>query len=144
MSWLRHWKVILSLLAIFIAGTVTGSFLTVRAIRMFANRNAMGPLIPLSPKWQSVAMKNYERRLKLTPEQMDKLRPAFEQAGNELGGVRTNTMTDVGMIIRRLNLQVEASLTPEQHDEFEKMREENRARYNRNKRVMGDLAPRSN
>lgn len=132
MSWLRHWKVILSLLAIFVAGTVTGAFLTLRVVRSYANRSALGTLMPLAPQWPNTALKNYEKRLKLTPEQVEKFKPMFEQAGKDLATTRTNVATDVLVTLRRLNAQVEAELTPEQKAELEKLREENRNRFGKN------------
>jgi Spy/CpxP family protein refolding chaperone len=100
MSWLRHWKIALCMAAIFVAGGVTGSVLTVRAVRAFVNRQA-------TPEaWLTTMVRGYEKKLKLTSEQAQKLKPSFDQAGMELRRARASTMMDYVEIVQRLQEEI--------------------------------------
>lgn len=115
MSFLRHWKIAASLIALFIVGMVTGAVLTVAVVKKIARDN---------DNWPVATYRLYKKRLKLTPEQEQKLRPTFELAGEELRGIRRDTMHDIFEVIRRANVEIEKELTPEQKVEFDKLRED--------------------
>jgi uncharacterized membrane protein len=128
MSFLRHWKIAVLLLALFVMGVVTGAALTVAIVKKKIAEN---------DNWQVTTYRLYKQRLKLTPEQEEKLRPTFTLAGEELRAVRRETMRDIFGIIRRVNVEVEKELTPEQLVEFDKLREEIRTRMEKNKTGKG-------
>ncbi len=128
MSFLRHWKIAVLLLALFVMGVVTGAALTVAIVKKKIAEN---------DNWQGMTYRLYKQRLKLTPEQEEKLRPTFTLAGEELRAVRRETMRDIFGIIRRVNVEVEKELTPEQLVEFDKLREEIRTRMEKNKAGKG-------
>jgi hypothetical protein len=118
MSILRHWKIVVALTALFIVGVATGAVLTVGVIRhkLTSNNN----------DWPQTAYRLYKHRLKLTPEQDEKLKPTFAHAGDDLRAIRRDTMLNIFGVIRQVNTDVEKELTPEQKVEFEKLREEMR------------------
>ncbi|HEY1174055.1 MAG TPA: hypothetical protein VGH19_22000 [Verrucomicrobiae bacterium] len=115
MSFLRHWKIAALLIALFVVGMVTGAVLTVAAVKKIAREN---------DNWPVATYRLYKKRLKLTPEQEQKLRPTFELAGEELRGIRRDTLHDVFEVIRRANVEVEKELTAEQKAEFGKLKED--------------------
>jgi len=118
----RSWKIGLCLTAIFLAGIVTGVMVTAKVVQsVIARRTGM-------EKWAEIVMKNYQRRLKLTPEQTQKLKPVFDQAAAELGKVRDNTATEIWAIMRQANQEVSRELTPGQEKIFDQMRQEFRAK----------------
>jgi hypothetical protein len=117
---MRHWKVILSIIAIFIAGIVTGSVLTLRVVKTVANNNLNPDRYPMG------LLENYQRRLKLTPEQMEKMRPVIEETRKEWAETVRRT---VGMhmgIMRRVDEQLAPLLTDDQKKVADEMREEMR------------------
>ncbi|MEW6304913.1 MAG: hypothetical protein AB1705_15675 [Verrucomicrobiota bacterium] len=122
MNSLRHWKIVLILVAIFAAGGVTGSVLTLRGVKSAVNKGA------LTDAWARGALKVYTTRLQLTPEQAHKLQPVFDQAGKDLKGVRQRAMMDALSVLRVMNEQVEPELQPEQKERLQQMKEEVRAR----------------
>lgn len=124
MSFFRHWKIAVSLLALFVMGTVTGGVLTIAIIKKKLQEN---------DNWPKTTYSLYKKRLNLTPEQEEKLKPAFTQAGEDLREIRRVTMRDIFGVIRRVNVEVEKELTPEQKAEFDKLREEIRTRMEKNR-----------
>lgn len=122
MSLLRHWKVILSMMAIFAAGVITGGFLVIKIARQASYRN--------SPEgWAPLAFSDYKRRLKLTPEQIEKIKPILDQAAQDIRAARMNSWQDFGQIIRRANDEVTPLLTPEQQKTFDDMKSQARERW---------------
>lgn len=119
---MRHWKIILSLVAIFIVGFVSGGVTTLaitkRAMARRAAINNLGPAVA----------QHYARQLDLTPEQVEKLKPIFARAAADIRSSRSNMMMQVMLTMREMNEEVARELTPEQRAEFEKMKERNRSR----------------
>ncbi|MBI3878755.1 MAG: hypothetical protein HY301_01655 [Verrucomicrobia bacterium] len=115
---MRNWKVILSLVAIFLAGIVTGAVLTVRVVKSVADRN-------LNPEhWPASLVESYRHRLKLTPDQVENMRPAIEEGRQEWKQAMEQAIrTHVG-IMRHLDEQMTPLLTDEQKKVQEQMREE--------------------
>ena len=116
----RHWKIILGLTALFIVGVVTGSALTIGIAKRLKERE--------NNEWPQMVYRMYKHRLKLTADQEQKLKPYFSQAGDELRTVRRETVVNVLGVVRKLNQNVEQELTPQQKAEFDKLREEMRAK----------------
>ena len=123
MNILRHWKIMLCLAAIFVAGAVSGSMLTLRLVRKAAGRN-------LNPDgWASTAMQAYRKKLKLSPEQITKIQPAMDQAAQEIKAVGGNTRMEIFSVVVQMNDRVARELTPEQQRLFEEMKQEFRVRW---------------
>ena len=122
MNPLNHWKIILTMLAIFATGTVTGSMVTVRVIKgVIARRTA-------PDYWVAGLMREYERRLELTPEQSPKVRVIVERAGSELRRVRATVGTEIAQVVRTAQEDVARELTPEQLVKFDELRRDQRQR----------------
>ncbi len=123
MSFLRHWKIMLCLAAIFVAGLVSGSLVTLRIVKKAAGRT-------LNPgAWSSAAMQAYRKKLKLTPEQIKKIQPAMDQAAQEIKAVAGNTRMEIFSVVVQMNDRVAQELTPEQQKLFEEMKQEFRAKW---------------
>lgn len=119
---MRKWKVILLTVAIFVAGAVTGSILTVRFIQKVAQQQ-------ISPeRWPASLLNAYQKRLKLTPEQVAQMKPALESAREEWRRSLGSTVMNYGRIVRQLDEQLAPLLTPEQKLAHEELRQEMRNR----------------
>lgn len=128
MSWTRHWKIGICLVAIFAAGAVTGAMVTVRVVKQYIARQSN------LERWTASTMKDYERKLALTPEQAVKLKPVFEDAARELRDIRASSAAGTIQVLRRMNEDVGRELNPEQQKKLDDLKREflNRWRAQRN------------
>ena len=123
MNFLRHWKIMLCLAAIFAAGLVSGSMVTLRIVKRAAGRS-------LNPDaWSAAAMQAYRKKLKLTPEQITRIQPAMDQAAQEIRTVGGNTRMEIFSVVIQMNDRIAQELTPEQQKLFEDMKQEFRAKW---------------
>jgi Spy/CpxP family protein refolding chaperone len=123
MNPLHHWKIILTMLAIFVAGTVTGSMVTVRVIKSVIEKRAA------PDHWAAGMMREYQHRLELTPEQLPKVRAIVERAGGDLRKVRGTVGAEIAQVVRTAQEDVARELTPEQLVKFDDLRREQRQRF---------------
>ena len=118
---MARWKIILSLVAIFIAGAISGAVVTLRVVKKVVVAN--GP-----ERWPAGMIMVYQNKLKLTPEQMEKIRPVVEDTRKEWAQtIRTAISSQMGMM-RKLDEHLIPLLTPEQHQLHEEMKREFRER----------------
>jgi Spy/CpxP family protein refolding chaperone len=118
MNVLRHWKILLSLVAIFLVGAVTGGLLTLQVVKHEIRKRT-------DPQtWATTTLKQFQQRLELSPEQADKLRPIFDQRAEDLKQIRNNTVRDLLLIVQETNEQVDRELTPEQQAKFDQLKQE--------------------
>ena len=111
------------LAAIFVAGAVSGSMLTLRVVKRAVGRN-------LNPDgWATAAMQAYRKKLKLTPEQIQKIQPAMDQAAQEIRAIGGSATVEIFSVVIQMNDRVAKELTPEQQKRFEEMKQEFRARW---------------
>lgn len=120
MKTLRHWKIILSLCAIFIAGGVVGSVATLRISKRATT------IKPTPKDWAQATLQRLENRLKLTPDQLAKVRPIIEETSLELRTIRQSTVEETGQAIRRAHDRINELLTPEQQKRMEKLKRDRR------------------
>lgn len=118
---MARWKIILSLVAIFIAGAISGAVVTLRVVKKVAGNN--GP-----DRWPAGMMMVYQKKLKLTPEQMEKLQPFVEDARKEWMQAMRSTIASQMGLVRKLDEQMVPMLTPEQLKLHEEMKREFRER----------------
>lgn len=116
MRLLRHWKMILGLLAIFIAGMGTGGFLAIAGIIKIVKHQAKPEV------WLDARMAEMDHKLKLTPEQKAKIRPLLEGVVDQFHGIVNQGFADFLIVIGEAHDKVNAELTPEQREEWSKMR----------------------
>ena len=74
--------------------------------------------------WNVSAMKTLERKLKLTPAQHDKVQAILDGGVDELRGIRIDTIAKSNRVLERLIAEVGKELTPEQREEFAKLKAE--------------------
>lgn len=113
---LRHWKMILGLMAIFGAGVGTGG---VGAILLLV-RNFTTP-VP-AQKWVDDRMTEFDRKLKLTPEQKSKIRPIMEAAVEQFRAIGRESFERIIATAGQAHEDIANELTPEQQAELKKMR----------------------
>lgn len=134
MSGLRHWKVILALMALFGLGAATGTVVTLK----FVKRAIEGRTNP--ERMSSSLLQEYQRRLRLTPEQVEKIRPILQRTGREMWELRSEMAGRTFQVIRASHEEIAAELTPEQREEFARVNKEMRERY-RQQGPPGPLGP---
>ena len=59
-------------------------------------------------------MNEYKRDLRLTPEQVAKIRPTVEKFQPLMLGIRNETILKIGTVVKRMNEDISPVLTPEQ------------------------------
>ena len=123
MSWLKHWKVILALVALFLLGAATGVVGTLKVVKRFIESRT-------NPERMSQSMlSEYQRRLRLTPEQAERIRPILQRTGREMWELRTEMSGRTLQVIRLAQDEIAGELTPEQREEFSQVNKEMRERY---------------
>jgi Spy/CpxP family protein refolding chaperone len=121
----KPWKMILMLAGIFIAGGITGSFITLRLGHQWMARHA-GP-----EQWAPNHLKRLVERLDLKPEQTEQIHPIVHRNMEEVNHLRNESMTETRRIIERMEREISDKLTPEQRAKFEQMNREFRERTRR-------------
>lgn len=119
---LPHWKISLSLVAIFLAGTVTGAVLTLRVVKRVAAEQSRFERLP------DLILARLKSRLALTPEQTARLQPAVDQATRELRELRAQAGASIAQTLNTLDTRIERELLPEQKPKFEQLRRDLRAK----------------
>ena len=117
MKLLRHWKMTLGLLAIFVAGMGTGFVLTVRGIMKFVKHQAIPEV------WITARMKELDQRLKLTDEQQARIKPLLSATVDGFHDIVHRGFAEFLVLIGQTHEKVNSELTPEQRAEWAKMRE---------------------
>jgi Spy/CpxP family protein refolding chaperone len=121
----KPWKLVLLLTGIFLAGAVTGGFVSVRVIRNWAQRAAQ------PEQWGPSRLKLLAKRLELTPEQVEKLQPIVKRDMDDLNRIRQSGFRDARRILERMEADISAELTPAQKEKFDKLNQEFRERMQR-------------
>jgi len=108
----------LTLIAIFVAGAVTGGLLTIRATKYeMPRRSELSLGMPF-------AVDRWRARLRLTPEQDLKLRPIAQQADNELRNLYALNLREIDGILDRAQDRMNPILRPDQQQRLRQMLEE--------------------
>ena len=124
----QPWKVIVVLLGIFVAGGVTGGFITARVCKnKILNR-------PVPEEWAPRTLKRLVEHLGLTPDQQERIRPIVRRHMEELNRVRNHSMAQTQTIVEGMQREISEQLTPDQRPLYEKLNRELReARESREK-----------
>ena len=118
---MRHWKIILALLAIGLLRGYGGGIVGYRIAKEKARRRS-------NPEaWNVTAMRVLEDRLKLTPPQIGKVQAVMDANVVDLVATREETIVKTNAILERMVAQVEKELTPVQAAELLKLRSERKA-----------------
>jgi hypothetical protein len=122
MNSIARWKIVLSLIAIFLAGSVTGGLLTIAIVKHEVRRQS-------DPnQWVQLTMQRWKSRLRLTPAQEEKLKPIVETTVNELRTLRTSDLRQSDEIFSRAQARIDPELTPDQRERLKKMRDARKRR----------------
>jgi len=106
----------LTLIAIFVAGAVTGGLLTIRATKYeMPRRSELSLGMPF-------AVDRWRARLRLTPDL--KLRPIAQQADNELRNLYALNLREIDGILDRAQDRMNPILRPDQQQRLRQMVEE--------------------
>ena len=115
---LSYWKLVLGLSAIFAMGMGTGAVGAVIFIVHVVMR-------PESAKhWVDARMTELDRRVKLTAEQKEKIRPIADKTGNRIREIGANAFAEILQTAQEAHEEISKELTPDQRKEFEKMRQQ--------------------
>ena len=118
----KPWKLVLALLGIFLAGGVTGTFVTLRFGREWVVKR------PGPEHWEVSHMKRLSERLGLEPTQQEELRPIVRRNMEELSQVRSHCITVTKAVFEQMEREISAKLTPAQLVKFEQLNKEMRER----------------
>ncbi len=108
----------MTLIAIFVAGGVTGGFLAIRAMKYEMGRRSE------TPPGTAFAMDRWRARLHLTPEQDEKLSPIMQQADNELRNLRALDLREIEGILDRAQERMNPILRSDQQQRLRQIVEE--------------------
>lgn len=120
----KPWKVVLAFAAVFAAGSIFGGLLMMRVgQRMVEKRRSQQP--PPNPP---MVLRHFSEQLDLTAAQKEKIRPMVEKAEEEMRKRRQEALKETGAMLRRLQQEFAAELTPEQRKKLDKLQERQRER----------------
>ena len=123
----RSWKVILAFTGVFLAGAICGGLIPPRALKLF--RPAGRP--PATEAFWPQMMQRLERRLDLTPEQREKIRPIVRRTQEDVQRLRRENLVGVSRAMERMHADIADVLTPEQRTKSEELRQHLRERIER-------------
>lgn len=116
MSFSRHWKIALCLLAIVVVSGFAGGLIGHRTARQqLEQRND-------PESWNEHVARVFDRTVKPTPEQATRIQARLDKAVRELQAIRLETIARSTNVIGRLVEEVDSELTPEQRQAFEAMK----------------------
>lgn len=114
----KPWKVVLAFIAVFMAGSVFGSFFALRIGHQVAQRERPRPVAgtaqPMQPPPATQLLRRFAERFELTTEQRDKLRPVLLRAEEQIGRIRQTSIEQTDVILRRMQQEFRSELTPDQ------------------------------
>ena len=116
-----YWKIVAGLVVVFAAGAVTGSVGTHEFIKHGVKR-ALN-----FEHWKGDVMHVLQTKLKLTPEQQQKIEPLVDARGREMRGSFAQAFDESGHILVRLQHQIDQELTAEQRLIHAQMKKDFRA-----------------
>ncbi|MFA6544670.1 MAG: hypothetical protein WCS99_09615 [Limisphaerales bacterium] len=112
---MKHWKIALGLAALVAVSGYAGVRLGLSFARRHDNRAS-------AETWHESAIRSLNARVKLTPPQQELARQAMDRAIGKFTGIRQQALAEAGEVVKELVAEVEAGLTPEQRQEFAKMK----------------------
>jgi Spy/CpxP family protein refolding chaperone len=114
MNRFRKLKIVFYLTGIFLAGIVTGVFISFQVAR-----HMMPTQANMTGHWS----RQLQSKLDLSPEQMQKIKPLLREA---IGGFQATVAADALSSLSNCNVQIATQLTPEQKVKFEQLAKEQR------------------
>lgn len=114
----KPWQVCLVLVAIFVAGGISGGLVAFQIARRHAP--------PPPGVWIARRIENVARELQLTPAQMERVQPIVKRNVEELTKLSRQSMHTVHEMLERMETEIGAELTPEQRTRYEQILKERR------------------
>src|SRR5919106_490149 len=116
------WKLIAGFLLVFVAGGLTGAFVGASHGRHFFKFHHRGDI-------SERMRERLTRELDLTPEQVAKISPILDRAAAQLQQMRRDTGQRVREILNETHRQIAPTLTDEQRQKLQRMKERHRRRH---------------
>ncbi|CAM2972850.1 hypothetical protein [Rariglobus hedericola] len=129
-------KIILAVGGIFIAGAVTGGFVSLRVADHLARQKRLVERIGPSEIGARLA-----EQLQLTPEQKDKIRPIITRTSEELRKVRRDSFSQTAELVSKMDADLAKLLTVEQQALLKEIRQREEERR---KQWMNERTKRNN
>jgi Spy/CpxP family protein refolding chaperone len=107
----RSWAVLLVFLGVFLAGAVTGGFVSLRYAKTYVQKKGA------PEQFETAHLKRLTENLKLTDEQQARVKPYIEAASADFKQLRRDT----GLVFRKMDEKIAVELTPEQRVKLEEM-----------------------
>lgn len=121
MKFLRYWKIVLSLLLVFLAGGVVGGVLTHQAIKRALEKSFK------FETWSAGTVHVLQKELNLTPGQREKITVIADDMAQELKETFSKSLDQSGHIIVKTSKRIDQELTPEQRAIHAEMKRKLRA-----------------
>lgn len=116
---MKKFIIICSLFALFVFGAACGIGIALPFARSLIDEQ----------HFVSSRMKEETKRLKLTPEQVERAKPIYDQLKQDLTKVKTDTLMAITQASIRQSTELAAILTPDQIEEFKKLGDERRDKF---------------
>jgi Spy/CpxP family protein refolding chaperone len=111
--------IVLSLMCLFLFGGVCGFAVAINLVKKSLNEENI----------VNQRINEETRRLQLTPEQLEKVKPAYDQLKNDLSEVKRETLRSIAQAVVTQTIELSKVLTPEQTDKLQKLSEERRVKF---------------
>jgi Spy/CpxP family protein refolding chaperone len=118
MNYVTTSKVVAYLAIIFVAGGATGAVITYKNAR--SQQAQPASMEKACTRFQDRLVS----RLALTPDQVARLQPVFDQTSQKLRAIHSKALRNTDEVIRRAHEQIARELTPEQKAKLECMEKE--------------------
>jgi Spy/CpxP family protein refolding chaperone len=116
---MKRLTIIASLFALFVFGGICGFAVAVRIVKNTLNEQ----------HWVHERAKEESKRLKLTPDQITKAQPSYDELQKALAKAREDTVIAITSAAMKQGRDLAALLTPEQLEAFKTLSEERRQRF---------------
>lgn len=110
------------MIAIFVAGAVTGGFLT-KGEAQEALRQLKDP-----QRWFAPEVDRWRKQLNLTSEQQEKIKPILQHIADEFGNARSVYQRETNLILSRAQDRIKPLLGPGQQEQLQQIIEDRRQR----------------
>ena len=117
---MKHWKSILLLVLVFVAGIAVGVVGTRTAVRHFVQRAIAQP-----ERAQNFVERDLSRSLRLDETQRAKLHDILTESRGQLRELRVQFQPQMALVMSNANVKISALLTPEQAARFEEFKRAN-------------------
>ena len=120
----KTWKVVLVFAAIFLTGSACGVLIGMRIVRKPLPASTPKTPTPVQTleQFSRSHISSIAKRLKLTEQQREAIRPSIQKANDELIALRRRGFRETVDILERMNNDIEKVLSPEQFENFTDMR----------------------